>query len=187
MDTQNDSSIVCNNYGQQKITTLRMWYCCTKLPKDFHFLSSYSLARIHSDMTICPQHKTQINTKCNTVIQTVLMSILLERIRCHFFRTIISDAFTHANSIGCWRVSPLRHRQAGCGAAPGWCVRQRFLTLVINTIGMWPVEKNADMIRCLSRLNRYLHGTWFKNNMVWRVWVGIIAKEICSQSRVWLA
>ena len=85
MDTQTDSSIVCNNYGQQKITTLRMWYCCTKLPKDFPFLSSYSLARIHPDMTICPQHKTQKNTKCNTVIQTVLIRLLLERIRFHSF------------------------------------------------------------------------------------------------------
>ena len=187
MDTQNDSSIVCNNYGQQKITTLRMWYCCTKLPKDFPFLSSYSLARIHPDMTICPQNKTQKNTKYNTVIQTVLMRLSLERIRFTLFRPNIADALTHANLIGCWCVSPLRHRQAGCGAAPGWCVRQRFLTLVINTIGMWQVEKNADMIRCHSRLNRYLHGTWFKNNMVCWVWVGIIAKEIRSQSRVWLA
>ena len=38
-----------------------------------------------------------------------------------------------------------------------------------------------------SRLYRHLHGTWCKNNMVFWVWVDIIAIEIGSQSRVWLA
>ena len=112
------------------------------------FLSSYLWAWKRPTMTIRPQDKTLKKHKIWHCYTNSFMKLSLDMICCFTFLLQHSWFTQRTQTLLVVGVFHLCHWQAHCGAALRWCVRQRFLTVVINTICMWRVRKNADMIRC---------------------------------------